>query len=73
MAKTKKTTSDLITPKEGSDALKQHVSPQMIRKRVRDGDLKCYWEQSRPGLIFVSRRELLALYKSKIEGWKGVR
>lgn len=69
----KKSNSDLITPKEGSDALKQHVSPQMIRKRVRDGDLKCHWQQERPGLIFVSRRELMKLYRPKIEGWKGVK
>jgi hypothetical protein len=64
---------DLLTPEEAADALKHHVSAQMIRKRVREGDLPCYWQQATPGKIFVKRRELLKLYDEKINGWKDMR
>lgn len=69
----KRSSSDLLNPDQAVDALGGHVIAQAIRKRVREGALKCHTIPETPGLIFVKRGELLALYESKINGWKGVK
>lgn len=68
----RKSGNDLLTPDQASDALGRNVSPQGIRKRVREGVLACHWQQKTPGKIFVKRSELMALYENRINGWKGV-
>jgi hypothetical protein len=69
----KRSGDDLLNPFQASDVLGGNISELAVRKRVREGALKCYWRQETPGLIFVKRSELLALYAHKIDKWKGVK
>ena len=71
--KGKVSNDDLLNTAQASDALGGNVSAQALRKRVRQGDLKCHWQQATPGLVFIRRSELIALYAHKIDGWKGVK
>jgi hypothetical protein len=60
---------DLLTPEQAVEALFGRVSAAAIRKRVREGALRCHWQQKTPGKIFVKRRELEELYHEQLYGW----
>lgn len=63
---------DLLTPDQAAEALFGRVDAPAIRKRVRRGELRCYWQQKTPGKIFVKRRELEKLYYEQLHGWIGM-
>jgi len=69
----KRSDDDLLNPDQAANALGGHISAGAIRKRVRELVLPCHTQPTTPGLIFVKRGELLALYADKINGWKGVK
>ena len=71
--KGKTTGNDLLNPEQAANALGGNVTAQAIRKRVREGTLARHIVPQVPGLVFVKRRELMALYASKIDKWKRVK
>ena len=62
--------NDLLSCEEAADVLLRRITAQAVRKRVRDGELKCHWQEGLPGRIFVKRGELEKLYAKKLRRWR---